>query len=177
VIRLWPVAKLLITASIIAVLAALSGCGSSRPKLRVVNPARVSTAIAASVRRERHVSATITCPTGVPLKARTQFYCVAQRGAQITPFRVLQTDGSGDISFVGVDPRSAPMLGTAVVSKAIAASIRRSGNVRPAVQCPEGMPRQRGLSFVCSATIVGHKPILFKVTQVDNDGHVRYQEM
>ena len=158
-------------------MAALSGCGSSSPKLRVVNPARVSSAIAASVRRERRVSATITCPTGVPLKARTQFYCVAQRGGQITPFRVMQTDGSGDIAFVGVDPRSAPLLATTAVSEDIAASIRRSRNARATVHCPEGMPRQRGLSFVCSATVLAHKLTLFKVTQVDTDGHVRYQKL
>jgi hypothetical protein len=164
------------TAAIIAVVTALSGCGSSSPKPRVVNPARVSSAIAASVRRERRVSATITCPTGVPLKARTQFYCAAQRGAQITPFRVTQTDRSGDISFVGVDPRSAPLLAATAVSRAIAASIRRSHKSRATVHCPEGMPRQRGLSFVCSAT-VAHKLTLFKVTQVDIDGHVRYQKL
>jgi len=156
---------------------ALPGCCSSSPKPRVVNPARVSSAIAASVRSERHVSATITCPTGVPLKAKTQFYCVAQQGAQLTPFRVVQTDGSGDVSFVGLGPRSAPLLATTAVSEAIAASIRRSHNVQASVHCPEGIPRQQGLSFVCTANGLTDKLTLFKVTQVDDNGHVRYQEL
>jgi hypothetical protein len=154
---------------------ALSGCGSSGAPSKTVNSARVSSAIAATVRSKRSVHASVSCPSGVPLKQGTQFFCIAQTGAHITAFHVTETNESGHVSFVGVSRKSTPLLATTALAKAIGASILRSRHVEATVRCPNGMPRQRGLSFVCSATDPAGKKTLFEVHQLDSSGHVNYR--
>ena len=141
----------------------------------MVNPARVSSAIAAAVRDKRHVTASVTCPTGIALKRGLPFYCVAQVGARITPFHVTQTDGSGHVTFVGVSPQHTPLLATTALADAIATSIRTSRNIRATVRCPNDIPRQRGLSFVCSAAAPSGAVTPFEVRQLDDNGHVSYR--
>lgn len=121
------------------------------------------------------MSASVTCPTGITLKRGTQFYCVAQVGSRITPFRVTETNGSGHVSFVGVSKKRAPLLATSSLRTAIGATIRRSRRIEATVRCPNGIPRQRGLSFVCSATDPSGKVTLFEVHQLDGEGHVSYR--
>ena len=87
------------------------GCrdGGGALIVRVKQPPARDGKPGASVERDRgssaskqHVTASVTCPTGIALKRGLPFYCVAQVGARITPFHVTQTDGSGHVTFVGV---------------------------------------------------------------------------
>jgi hypothetical protein len=119
----------------------------------------------------------VTCPTGIALRKGMKFYCAAQVGREITPFRVTQTDSSGHVSFVGLSAGDAPRLPTQAIAGAIGDLIRSDHGTRATVRCPVGIPRQRGLSFVCSATRSGRKATLFEVRQVNGHGRFTYRDL
>jgi hypothetical protein len=154
----------------------ITGCASSATR-RVVNAKRVDAAITTAISRERHQIATVTCPTGIALRRGMKFYCAAQVGQEITPFRVTQTDSSGHVSFVGVSAGGAPGLPTQAIAGAIGALIHGDHGTRATVRCPIGIPRQRGLSFVCSATGPGRKATLFEVRQLNGHGRFSYRDL
>jgi hypothetical protein len=162
----------------LAVLAGLSitACGSTATP-GTVDTTRVDAAITTAISRERHQIATVTCPTGIALRKGMKFYCAAQVGREITPFRVTQTDASGHVSFVGVSAGDAPSLPTQAIAGAIADLIPRHHGARATVRCPIGIPRQRGLSFVCLATRPGRKATLFEVRQLNGHGRFGYREV
>jgi hypothetical protein len=156
-----------------------SACGGSHHSTTTtatVNPARVAAAIAASVRHDRHVDASVTCPSGVPLRAHATFYCVAQVGSRVTPFHVNEIGATGHVTYVGVSPHQAPLLGTASVARAIVASIKSSRGVTAVVRCPVDIPMQRGLAFACTATTRSGSTH-FEVRQTDGHGHVTYHAL
>jgi hypothetical protein len=159
----------------LAVLAGLliTACGSS-PTPGPIDANHVAAAITAAVHRERHKIAAVTCPAGIERRRGLRFYCVAQIGSEVTPFRVTETDSSGDVSFVGVSTADTPQLPTSAIAAALADVIRKSGTRRPVVRCPSGIPRQRGLSFVCSAAGPGHTVALLEVRQLNGDGRFTY---
>jgi hypothetical protein len=142
---------------------------------RTVDRSRVAAAIAASVKSERHVDASVTCPTGVASRTAPRFYCVAQVGAQITTFAITRSGSSGQLSFTGVGASAVPHLDAGRIEQSIAASIKGSRGATAAVRCPVDFPRQRGLSFVCSATARSGATTRFEVRQLDSHGRVTYR--
>jgi hypothetical protein len=166
------------TPAALVVLAGLliTACGSTATP-GIVNPKRVAAAITTAISRERHQNATVTCPTGIALRKGVKFYCAAQIGREIAPFRVTQTDSSGHVSFVGVSAGDAPGLPTQVIAGAIRDLLRGDHGTRPTVLCPIGIPRQRGLSFVCSATRPGRTATLVEVRQVNGHGRFTYRDL
>jgi Domain of unknown function (DUF4333) len=153
----------------------VAGCGSSALP-HTVNAKRVDAAISSAIGRERHVNATVTCPAGIGLRKGTKFYCVAQVGRKITPFRVTQTD-SGHVSFVGVGASDVPSVPTAAIASAIGHLIHNEHGTRATVRCPTGIPRQRGLSFVCSATGPRRTISLIEVRQINGRGRFTYRNL
>jgi hypothetical protein len=156
-----------------------SGCGgSSHPGASgaTIDSSRVANAIAASVRHERHVDASVTCPSGLPVRRRATFYCVGQVGSRVTPFHVTETGGHGQVRWVGVSPDRTRLLGTAAVARAIVASIKSSRGVTAVVRCPADIPMQRGLPFACTATTKSGDTH-FEVRQTDDHGHVTYHAL
>jgi Domain of unknown function (DUF4333) len=69
---------------------------------------------------------------------------------------------------------SKPKLDTAVVERAVAASILTQHHLHANVGCPSKVPRRAGFAFTCTARLnVGEYPVL--VTQTNGSGHVSYQ--
>jgi hypothetical protein len=164
----------------------IAGCGgashpatttsrTSTTASKAVDRSRVAAAIAASVKRERHVDASVTCPTGVASRTAPRFYCVAQVGARITTFAITRSGSSGQLSFAGVGGAAVPHLDAGRIEQSIAASIKGSRGAKATVRCPVDFPRQRGLSFVCTATVRSGGSTRFEVSQVDGHGHVTYR--
>jgi hypothetical protein len=164
----------------------IAGCGgashpatttsrTSTTASKAVDRSRVAAAIAASVKRERHVDASVTCPTGVASRTAPRFYCVAQVGARITTFAITRSRSSGQLSFAGVGGAAVPHLDAGRIEQSIAASIKGSRGAKATVRCPVDFPRQRGLSFVCTATVRSGGSTRFEVSQVDGHGHVTYR--
>jgi hypothetical protein len=159
---------------------ALAGCGGSGHTTTTaaapLDAARVAGAIQTSVHSKRHVSATVTCPSGMPQRKDAKFYCVAQVGAHITPFRVTETGADGQVTWVGVSPKTTHLLATSNVAKAIGASIKSSKHLDAVVRCPADIPLQRGLPFACTATTRSGQAH-FEVRQTDGRGHVTYHAL
>ena len=103
-----------------ALLAALScvvliaACGSSKPSskststtpaksaVKILNTKDVAKSIEATIKSQRHITATVTCPSGIVQKQSVKFTCIAKvKGIADTPFEVTQTDNNGAIDFVG----------------------------------------------------------------------------
>jgi hypothetical protein len=76
----------------------LSGCGSSTPTLNTVT---VQRSIAASILAQRHLNATVRCPSNVPRKAGLTFTCMATVGGRQYPFAATEVDGKGRVRYVG----------------------------------------------------------------------------
>jgi Domain of unknown function (DUF4333) len=151
----------------------LAGCGgSSTPK--TVDPTHVEQAIARSVKAQRHLSASVTCPSGMPLRKGAGFYCVAQDGTTITTFAVTETDNQGAVRYLGLKPSQVPELDTTAIEASIAKSIATKRQLVAKVACPSGIPRQKGLPFVCTATAAGKKAADFVVDQHNDSGRVSF---
>jgi hypothetical protein len=151
---------------------AVAACGGSHHA--TVDAARVARAITDSARSQRHQRATVSCPTGVPLKARQRFYCVAQVGSRETPFLVTETNARGAVSYVGLQPNQVPLLSTARVAAAIRQTIHAKRGKRENVLCPASIPRQQGLEFVCAAS-TGRTATYFVVREINAYGRVSYR--
>ena len=68
---------------------------------------------------------------------------------------------------------SSPQLNTALLERAIAATILTQRHIHATVTCPENLPRKRGTAFTCLAHLaVGTYPV--HVSETDSSGHVRY---
>jgi uncharacterized lipoprotein YajG len=86
-------------------LVCLAGCGGTTRTVNVTTPAtildteRVERAIEASILQQRHVSATVTCPSGVVQRQGVTFVCIATTQKGTTPFDVTQTDSAGHVSY------------------------------------------------------------------------------
>jgi hypothetical protein len=74
---------------------------SSAAPLVALDIARVRAAITASILAQRHLRATVTCPTQVLQQEGLAFTCTAVIGQRSYPFRVTQTDNHGHVRYVG----------------------------------------------------------------------------
>jgi hypothetical protein len=77
----------------------LYGCGSSASTL---NTGVVERAIEASIRSQRHLDSTVTCPSGVARRAGVAFTCRAAVDGWIYPFAVTELDNRGRVRYVGL---------------------------------------------------------------------------
>jgi Domain of unknown function (DUF4333) len=148
----------------------LNACGSSAQKL---DTARVETAVAASILAQRGLHTTVSCPSGIPVKTGYSFTCNAALDVGSYPVTVVVTNSKGHVRYENRAPLVA--LNSEKIEQAIAASIARQRHLSSTVTCPQEILQKAGLSFTCTAVVKGspkHYP--FDVTQVDNDGHVRY---
>ena len=149
---------------------ALSACGSSGQKL---DTARVERAVAASILAQRGLRTTVTCPSGIPVKTGYTFTCNAGLDVGSYPVTVVVTNSTGHVRYENRAPLVA--LNSEKIEQAIAASIAGQRHLSATVTCPQEVLQKAGISFNCSAVVKGSsKRYPFVVTQVDNDGHVRY---
>jgi hypothetical protein len=95
-----PLASLLATTCIFA---ALSACGgsSATPKT-VLNTEGVERAIEKSIKDQRKLESTVTCPVNIEQKKGNAFSCYALVKGKRFEFKVTQTDDQGHVTYVGV---------------------------------------------------------------------------
>jgi Domain of unknown function (DUF4333) len=96
-------------AMLAAVLAAISlaACGSSSQSSTnpsslpssILDTGIVQKAIEESVLAQRHVHASVTCPSVVPQEQGHDFVCIATVGKKKTPFVVEQTNDGGHVTY------------------------------------------------------------------------------
>lgn len=150
----------------------VAACGGSSPK--TVDSRQLESAIAKAARAQRHQSAAVICPPAQPAIAGRHFYCAAQSGATVTPFLITVGEG-GSLSYSGVSATRAPMLAMSQTELAIMAALRSKHDVPFKVVCPAQMPRQRGLEFVCAATLSSRRTVSFIVTETNSLGRVSFK--
>lgn len=151
----------------------LAGCGSSSPA--TLNPSRIEQAIAKAILAQRHVTATVSCPSGIQVAPHRQFRCVAEVGSHNTAFLVTEGSTSGHVTFIGVPPTASQLIDGGRVASAIERSILTQRHLRSTVRCPLDIPLQRGLAFVCIATTPSGATTDFIVQQRDDRGDVTYR--
>lgn len=152
----------------------LASCGQTSHS--ALNARKVADAIAASSLAQRGQRPAVTCPSGVKLAAGVHFYCVAQIGAQITPFLVTPTSGGG-VKYRGVPVSQVKLLDLAQVAVAITRTLR-TANIDPtSVSCPPEMPVQRGLEFVCVANVSRTRRREYLVSETNTLGRVSFRPL
>jgi hypothetical protein len=158
----------LVSAVLVAVF--ICACGSSARSLDTV---KVERAIATSILKERDLYTTVVCPAKVPQQAGHVFMCTARLEVGAYPVKAIETNGSGQVSYANQQPLV--VLNIAKVQRAIEVSIFRQRHLRAAASCPAEVLQRAGIVFSCTAKInggAGRYP--FRVSEVDNAGHVRY---
>jgi hypothetical protein len=90
---------------------ALAGCGGGGDKKKdapktggkatILNTAKVSRAIEASIAKQRNLKARVVCPTGVAQQKGLKFACLASYKGGQTTFTVDQTDDKGNVTYEG----------------------------------------------------------------------------
>jgi hypothetical protein len=83
-----------------AALAVAGGGGSVNPKK--LDTERVERAIEQSILQKRHLTARVSCPSGIELKKGKKFRCIATYKGGRTPFLVTEEDDRGAVRYVGV---------------------------------------------------------------------------
>lgn len=104
----------LLAASALACAALLSACGSSNSSstgstaTKTVNSSQVARSIEESVLTERHIHATVVCPTAVPAEKGRTFECIATSHSTTkpsvetkTPFLVTVQTSAGYVTYKG----------------------------------------------------------------------------
>ncbi|PTL59745.1 DUF4333 domain-containing protein [Paraconexibacter algicola] len=96
----------------------LAGCGgddeappattAAAPPATLLDTARVEQEIRRSIRRQRDVAATVTCPREVRQARGVNFVCSARTAEGETPFAVVQTDDAGTVTYTAAQPAPAP---------------------------------------------------------------------
>ncbi len=110
------------------------------------------------------------------LTAGVNFYCVAQVGADITPFLVTETSAGG-VKYRGVPAGQVKLVNLAEVAVAITRTLR-SAHVDPtSVSCPSEMPVQRGLAFVCVASMSPTRRTEYLVRETNSLGRVSFRPL
>jgi hypothetical protein len=138
-----------------------------------VDTTQLEHAIAAATRAQRHAKATVVCPPDISFAAGGTFYCAAQSAGVVTPFLVTEQAG-GKLTYKGVAATKTPSVDMPQIEIAIAQAMRRDHKSLRSVSCPQEMPRQQGLAFVCTALTAAVKPTNFVVTEVNDIGRVTF---
>jgi len=93
------------TASLLACAVALSACGASKSTSveggsQLLSTAQTKAAIEDSILKQRHLHATVTCPTAVIKQKGTTFQCVAATtGGAKTTFNVIEVNSRGGVKY------------------------------------------------------------------------------
>ena len=77
----------------------------NRAPLATLDVARVERAIERSIRTQRRLASTVTCPAEVIRQAGIAFTCTATVAGRSYPFAVTEVNGSGRVRYVGL-PRA-----------------------------------------------------------------------
>jgi hypothetical protein len=83
-------------------LTGLPGCGASEPAKKVLNTEEVERAIERSIREQRKLDSSVTCPVNIEQKKGNDFSCYATVKGKRFEFKVTQTDDDGHVTYVGV---------------------------------------------------------------------------
>jgi Domain of unknown function (DUF4333) len=73
----------------------------NKAPLVVLDIAKVERAIEQSIRSQRHLPSTVTCPAEVIQRAGIAFTCKASVGGRSYPFAVREVDGDGHVRYEG----------------------------------------------------------------------------
>jgi hypothetical protein len=158
------------SATLLAVVC-FSGCASTTTSL---DSARIEHAIAQSILEEHNLDATVSCPSRIPQQAGHVFTCAALLEVGNYPVTVTETDDGGHVRYS--DEQPLVTLDIARVQGAIAASVARERHLNSKVSCPSEVLQRAGLSFRCTAVVVGMVGRSeFLVKETDNAGHVSYE--
>jgi hypothetical protein len=87
-------------AGALAGVAALAGWWNGTSTPVILNTVTVERSIEASIRSQRHLPSTVSCPFNVVQEAGIVFECVATVGRRHFPVVVTETDGKGHVAFV-----------------------------------------------------------------------------
>ena len=155
-------------ATAVLVAPSLTGCGGSAPTLNTIT---VERAVAASILTQHHLYATVRCPSKVPRKAGFAFICTASLNVGTYPVSVTEINSRGHVEYQNQEPLAT--LDIAKVEQAIKQSIGSQRRLNSTVTCPAEVIQKKGIVFTCTAMVNG-KSYPFEVTEVDNEGHVRY---
>jgi hypothetical protein len=151
-------------------LGCLAGCGSSAKSL---DSAKVARAIERSILAEHHLRATVECPHRVPQESGRVFTCSARLDAGAYPVRVNEVGEDGEVRYEDSTPLVA--LNVAKVQRAIDASVFSQRRLHASASCPREVLQRAGVVFWCTATVDGETTRYpFRVSELDNAGHVRY---
>jgi hypothetical protein len=74
---------------------------ANQSPLAVLDVAKVEQAIGDSIRSQRGVDATVSCPPEILRQKGVQFTCTALVDSRIYPFTVTEVDGAGRVRYVG----------------------------------------------------------------------------
>jgi hypothetical protein len=94
--------RLLASALAACALAALTACGDSAPAKKVLNTEEVERAIEKSIREQRKLDSSVTCPVNIEQKKGNDFSCYADVNGKRFEFKVTQTDDDGHVTYLGV---------------------------------------------------------------------------
>ena len=155
-------------ATAVLVAPSISGCGKSAPTLNTVT---VEHAVAASIAAQHHLNATVRCPSKVPRKAGCAFTCTASLNVGTYPVSVTETNNKGHVEYQNQEPLAT--LNIAKVEQSIKQSISSQRRLNSTVTCPAEVIQKEGIVFTCTAVANG-RSYPFEVTEVDDEGHVRY---
>ncbi len=134
----------------------------------------VERSIANAITTQHHIEVTVTCPPAIPRKAGLAFTCTARLAVGAYPIGVTETNNNGHIRYGNQTPLV--VLNASAVERAITRSIQRQRHLHATVACPSPVLQKAGISFFCTASANDHHNYLFAVTQVNDNGRVRYVE-
>jgi mRNA-degrading endonuclease toxin of MazEF toxin-antitoxin module len=139
-----------------------------------VDAKQLEKAIAASSQAQRRQKAVVICPAGISVQTGLHFYCAAQSGGEVTPFLVTVRAG-GKLSYKGVSQAKTPSVNMTQTEIAIAQAMRADHEDARSVSCPQEMPLQQGLEFVCVATTGAKHLTAFVVRETNSLGRVSFR--
>jgi hypothetical protein len=155
-------------ATVVLVAPSLAGCGKSAPTMSTLT---VEHAVAGSILAQHHLNATVHCPSKVPRKAGYAFICTASLNVGTYPVSVIETNSKGHVEYQNQEPLAT--LNITKVEQAIKQSISSQRHLDSTVTCPTEVIQKKEIVFTCTAVARG-KSYPFEVTEVDDEGHVRY---
>lgn len=94
------VACFLAGAAALAVVALIAGLWNGTSTPVILNTNRVEQAIEGSIRTQRHLTSTVTCPVNIVQQKGVIFYCQAAVRARNFRVVVTEVDGNGHVTFV-----------------------------------------------------------------------------
>jgi hypothetical protein len=151
--------------------------GTSPSASQTVDAIRLEKGIAASAKAQRHHKTVVVCPPAIAVKTGLKFYCAAQAGGEVTPFLVTEGPG-GKLTYRPVPAATTPSVDMPQIEIQIAEAAHAKHETALSVSCPQEMPRQQGLVFVCAVTLTAAKvtkPTSYVVREVNSVGRVTFE--